>query len=302
MRKKSFISFLANNKWTKKTIIAKLKVPPQSWEGQFVDRNGIVKQVHITTTNIPDSSEIFVSLIDMTHQRELERRLFRSEGLAAIGELSAGIAHEIRNPLVAITTSVSLLKDEPQLSEEGQQLLDVVKEESDHLAAIVDDFLQFARPKKPSFHKEDINKLLSDVVNRYKNWNGKKIRLVEDYGSNIPPVSLDKHQIQQVITNLVMNSIDAMDEDDVLTIKTEREKKMLEDVVHVMVTDTGVGISEEEITKIFQPFYSTKEKGTGMGLAICRRIINEHDGEISVESRVGKGTTFSVILPINSRH
>ncbi len=299
--KETFVSFLINSKWTKKAVIAKLKMPPQSWEGQFVDKNGIVKQVHITTANIPDSSEIFVSLIDMTHQRELERRLFRSEGLAAIGELSAGIAHEIRNPLVAITTSVSLLKDEPQLSQEGQQLLDVVKEESDHLAAIVDDFLQFARPKKPSFHEEDINRLLSDVVNRYKNWKGKKIRLVEHYENNIPPISLDKHQIQQVITNLVMNSLDAMDEDGVLTIETQREKKMSEDVVHVMVTDSGVGIPEDEITKIFQPFYSTKEKGTGMGLAICRRIINEHGGEISVESRVGKGTTFSVILPVRRK-
>jgi len=300
--KKTFIPFLTNNKWTKKAVIAKLKVVPQSWEGEFVDKNGVVKQVHITTINIPGSSEIFVSLIDMTHQRELERRLFRSEGLAAIGELSAGIAHEIRNPLVAITTSVSLLKDEPQLSKEGHQLLDVVKEESDHLAAIVDDFLQFARPKKPSFHKEDINKLLSDVVHRYKNWNGKKIQLVEQYEDNIPPVSLDRHQIQQVITNLLLNSLDAMEDGGTLTITTRRYKKMSEDMVRIMVADSGIGIPEEDITKIFQPFYSTKEKGTGMGLAICRRIVNEHGGEISVESTVGKGTTFSVILPIHKEN
>ena len=297
--KKTFISFLTNDTWTKKAVIAKLKKPPQSWEGQFVDKNGTVKQVHITTTNIPNSSEIFVSLIDMTHQRELERRLFRSEELAAIGELSAGIAHEIRNPLVAITTSVSLLKDEPQLSKEGHQLLDVVKEESDHLAAIVDDFLQFARPKKPSFHEEDINKLLSDVLNRYKNWNGKKIQLIEKYENDIPYLLLDKHQIQQVITNLLVNSLDAMEDGGTLTIVTRREKRLSGDAVRIMVTDSGIGIPEEDITKIFQPFYSTKEKGTGMGLAICRRIINEHGGEITVESKVGKGTTFSVILPIN---
>ncbi|RKY54062.1 MAG: hypothetical protein DRP89_05390, partial [Candidatus Neomarinimicrobiota bacterium] len=170
------------------------------------------------------------------------------------------------------------------------------------LAAIVDDFLQFARPKKPSFHKEDINKLLSDVVHRYKNWNGKKIQLVEQYEDNIPPVSLDRHQIQQVITNLLLNSLDAMEDGGTLTITTRRYKKMSEDMVRIMVADSGIGISEEDITKIFQPFYSTKEKGTGMGLAICRRIVNEHGGEISVESTVGKGTTFSVILPIHKEN
>ena len=291
--------FLDRGDSWKEKMVEEKEEPPQSWEAQFVDRKGVRKQVHVTTTRIPGSSDTLVSLIDMTRERELERRLFRSEELAAIGELSAGIAHEIRNPLVAITTSVSLLKDEPDLSQEGRQLLDVVKEESDHLAAIVDDFLKFARPKKPAFQEEDINKLLKDVVGRYKDWNDKKVKWVEAYGEDVPEISLDRHQMQQVITNLVLNGLDAMEERGELRVGTQVEAMRGEAWVRVTISDSGVGIPEEEIAKIFQPFYSTKERGTGMGLAICRRIVDDHDGEILVESKVRKGTTFSVLLPVN---
>ena len=291
-------SFLGAKGHNKKATVEKLGKPPQSWEESFTDRDNIVKQVHLTTTHIPDSSDILVSLIDMTRERELERCLFRSEELAAIGELSAGIAHEIRNPLVAITNSVSLLKDEPQISQEGQQLLDVVKEESDHLAAIVDDFLRFAKPKKPAFQEEDINQLLKDVIRRHKDWNEKQVKWVEQYTDNLPLVSLDRHQIQQIITNLLLNALDAVQEGGLLTVKTRKEKRMSEDCVRLTIADSGEGIPEDEISKIFQPFYSTKEKGTGMGLAICRRIVNDHGGEIFVDSKLNVGTQFSVILPL----
>ena len=295
-------SFLQDKKRPKKEIVEKLRKPPQSWESQFTDKNGAVKHVHITTTQLPEASDILVSLIDMTRERELERRLFRSEELAAIGELSAGIAHEIRNSLVAIATSVSLLKDESRISDEGRQLLDVVKEESDHLASIVDDFLRYARPKKPTFQKEDINKLLQDVVKRHREWNEQDVEWVERYAANLPEIFLDRHQIQQVVTNLLINSLDAMTDGGVLTIQTKTEKRMSEDWIRFSIADTGVGIPEDEISKIFQPFHSLKEKGTGMGLAICRRIVDEHNGDILVKSEVDKGTRFSVLLPIRKNN
>ena len=290
----------------RRNIAEKLKTPPQSLEVQFSGKDGVTKHVFITTTRIPDSSDVLVSVIDMTRQRELERRLFRSEELAAIGELSAGIAHEIRNPLVAITTSVALLKDEPKLSEEGRQLLDVVKEESGHLAAIVDDFLRYTKPKKPSFYKEDINKFLADVVKKQKERTDKKIEWIEEYDQTLKKIALDRHQIQQVITNLLLNSLDALPDEGVLKIQTKKEKVSGEERVRISITDSGIGIPEKEIQKIFQPFYSTKEKGIGMGLAICQRIVNDHNGEIFVKSEIGKGTTFFVVLPavqkINQNH
>jgi signal transduction histidine kinase len=239
----------------------------------------------------------------MTSQRELERRLYRSEELAAIGELSAGIAHEIRNPLVAIKTSVNLLQDEPDLSEEGHQLLEVVAEETDQMAAIIEDFLQFARPKPPTFEDVDINQVLRDVVKRYKEVDqAKQVQWVEKLDDHMPVLRLDRYQIQQVITNLILNGLDAIGDEGRLEIGSCQEQGPdSEKMAHFFITDDGAGIAPDSVNKIFQPFYSTKEKGTGMGLAICRRIVDQHGGEIQVNSRVDQGTRFSVILPVKSQ-
>jgi PAS domain S-box-containing protein len=293
--------FLVGKNMDAEEMIQKLQNPPHNWETEFTDKNGSKKQIHINTTRISGEPDILVSIIDMTRERELERRLFRSEELAAIGELSAGIAHEIRNPLVAITTSVNLLKDETEMSQEGEQLLDVVKEEADHLAVIVDDFLRFARPKKPSFEDEDINKLLNDVIKRSLDWDPEKIQIIEKYDKKLPLVSLDRHQIQQVITNLLNNSLDAIRESGTITVETHLRKRMGEECAVITVRDNGIGIRKGDVVKIFQPFFSMKEKGTGMGLAICQRIINVHDGEIEVDSEENKGTFFSVSIPIRQK-
>ena len=297
--KKAFSEFILDRDGD---LADRLREPPGTWEAEFKDKDGMIRQVHLTTTRLPGTSNILLSLSDMTKERELERHLFRTEELAAIGELSAGIAHEIRNPLVAITTSVSLLKDETGLSEEGRELLDVVKEESDHLAAIVDDFLRFARPKTPTLEKENVVRLLSDTVRRCRDWKDSSIDVVESYEGNLPQVGIDRHQIQQVITNLLLNAVDAMDGEGTLEISAKKEKGSAEDRVRISVTDSGIGIPEDELSKIFQPFYSTKDKGTGLGLAICRRIVFEHGGDIFVDSTPEEGTSFSVVLPVESAY
>ncbi len=301
IRKMKLTPFLVGENTKSDETVQKLQNPPQNWETEFTDKNGSKKQIHINTTRISGESDILVSIVDMTRERELERRLFRSEELAAIGELSAGIAHEIRNPLVAITTSVNLLKDETEISQEGEQLLDVVKEEADHLAVIVDDFLRFARPKKPSFEKVNINKLLNEVINRSMDWDKEKIDIIEEYDQKLPHVSVDRHQIQQVITNLLNNSLDAINEQGKITVETQLKNQIGEECAMITVRDTGMGIRKGDIQKIFQPFFSMKERGTGMGLAICQRIINVHDGEIIVKSEENEGTVFSVTLPIKQK-
>ncbi|MBN1782498.1 GAF domain-containing protein [bacterium] len=267
------------------------------FETEFTDRHGQVRQIHITSTPIPNSDHMLVSIVDMTPQRELERRLYRSEELASIGELSAGIAHEIRNPLVAIKTSVGLLQEEPELSEDGHQLLEVVKEETDQMAAIIEDFLQFARPKPPTFEEVEINQVIRDVVKRYRELNG-HIHWKEHLSHVIPPLWLDRYQIQQVMTNLILNAVDAMASGGTLKVRSDRETGPDSQFrIRITIADTGQGIPPENINKIFQPFFSTKEKGTGMGLAICRRIVDQHGGDIEVKSQEDKGTQFSVILP-----
>jgi len=295
-------SFFSAKIKSPKELADKLKEPPQSIETEFVCKRGALKQVYLTTATMPDSTDILVSIIDMTRERELERRLFKSEELASIGELSAGIAHEIRNPLVSIKNSASLLKDEAQLSDEGRQLIEVVREESNHLAAIVEDFLQFARPKKPAFEKEDVNYLMGESIKRCVDVNGKEVDWVETYDKNLPKVSLDRYQLHQVIHNLLLNGLDAIGKKGRIEIETADEKNSDGHFARILIKDSGIGISEQNLPKIFQPFYSTKEKGTGMGLAICRRIIEEHKGDISVESDEGEGTTFTVTIPVESVH
>ncbi|MFO7890110.1 MAG: ATP-binding protein [bacterium] len=274
--------------------------PPQTCDLEFVDKNNDARQIHLSTTSLTSSSEILISIIDLTRQRELEKRLYRSEELASIGELSASIAHEIRNPLISIINSVNLLEDENQISDDGRQVLEIIREESDHLSVIVDDFLRFARPQKLNQKFEDINELISNVVKRHKEWNEDDITWKEKYDSSLPMIELDRHQFQQVITNLLMNSLDAIGENGKVTVNTRKEERFGVKVVRVSLSDTGIGIPEEEMKKIFQPFFSLKEKGTGMGLAICQRIIDNHNGELLVDSKEGEGTTFSILLPISN--
>ncbi len=296
---KSKIDFFLQEKETSDQNIKEiLDQPPQNCELEFIDRHENIRQIHLSTTTIGDFSEILVSIIDLTKQRELERRLFRNEELASIGELSASIAHEIRNPLISIINSVNLLEDEDQMSDDGRQVLEIIREESDHLSVIVDDFLRFARPQQLNQQFEDINELITHVVKRHKEWNEDDTIWKEKYDSKLPKIELDRHQFQQVITNLLMNSLDAVGESGEISIKTNKEERFGVKVVRISVSDTGMGIQEQEMKKIFQPFYSLKEKGTGMGLAICQRIIDNHGGELLVDSVEGEGTTFSILLPL----
>jgi len=293
-------SFLSGKDISRKEITEYLTYPPQDFEADFKSKSGIVKQVHVTSTKLPNEENVLVSIVNVTKQRELEKKLFKSEELAAIGELSAGIAHEIRNPLIAIKTSVKLLMDEPQISDEGKQLLDVLREESDHLGAIVDDFLKFARPKKPDIVPVDLNQLIKDTVKRLRELSDKDLRWDESYDSSLSDVPCDRHQIQQLITNLINNGIDAIEEPGgTIKIKTELRNKRGSKNLHIFIKDSGDGIPEDELNKIFQPFFSTKETGTGMGLAICQRIVEAHKGEIEVTSKKGRGTEFTITLPLN---
>ncbi len=296
--KKLFTDFFDDELNTNSELISHLKSSASHCELAFLDAEKQVKHIFMTSALLEETSEIIVSLIDLTQQRELEKKLYQSQELAAIGELSAGIAHEIRNPLVAITNAVSLLKDETEISEEGKQLLDIVKEESDHLAVIVDDFLKYARPKKPDLKEEDINQLLRELVKKFRDWENNQVRWIESYEPDLQQIPIDRHQIQQVITNLFLNALDAMLNEGDLHIASKLIKHRRKFFIQIQISDSGMGIPNDDIKKIFQPFFSTKEKGTGMGLAICHRIINQHEGDIFVESVENKGTTFTILLPL----
>lgn len=271
---------------------------PISYECNFLEQTGQVKSVNLTMTLTPDQKNVLASITDVTELKELQKKLIRSEQLAQIGQLSAAIAHEIRNPLGAINTSVGILKQGLDLSGEDQELLEIIGEETMRLNRIIEDFLQFANHKKLRLKETDINALIRDIFILFKDKFDNGIRKELNLAPDLPVIQVDPNQMKQVMINILINAIDAMPSGGVLNTSTRQAlNRGGKPCIEIIFKDTGHGIDEFHLNKIFQPFYSTKEKGAGMGLAICERIIHNHEGEINVLSQVGKGTQFTISLP-----
>jgi len=239
-----------------------------------------------------------VTVEDLSEIRELTEQLMRADRLAAMGELVAGVAHEVRNPLGTIKASIQLLErenpDMPGLAE----LAPVMKHEIDRLDRVIKTLLDFGRPAKPVFGKVDLSTLLGDVIiftGQYAK--GARVRIESELPEDLPRVWADEEKLKQVFINLIFNAVQSMPGGGTVAVGGEEE----DGFVRVSVTDTGVGMTSDVLAKIWDPFFTTKDEGTGLGLPIVHRIIDEHGGYVSVESEVGKGTSFTVRLPIEPR-
>jgi len=218
--------------------------------------------------------------------------------LASIGELVAGIAHEIRNPLAGIMTTAETLKENLDADDHRKEYLERIINEINRMNHFLVKFFAFARPQKPQYAPTYLPDILDKIFElEGKNFEDKKITLIREYPPDLPEIYLDASQIQQVLLNLTLNAVQAMPQGGRLRVSIKPGGNL----VHLLIADTGVGIPPENINKIFDPFFTTKPKGVGLGLAVSQRIIKEHGGAIQVYSRVGQGTTFRVNLPINSR-
>ncbi len=231
--------------------------------------------------------------------RDMQAHLIQSEKLASLGKLAAGIAHEINNPLGGILIySHLVLEDLPKNSPHYENMKKIVKETT-RCKNIVKGLLEFARPKEPEVSLTDINQLVDSslsIMERQALFQNIKIK--KEYSSELPKIIVDSSQLQQVFTNIILNAAEAMDGSGTLTLVTsvDKDKKYID----VKFIDTGHGIKPEDMERVFEPFFTTKEvgKGTGLGLAISYSIIQKHGGKIEVESEVGKGSTFTVRLPL----
>lgn len=236
--------------------------------------------------------EIFNEMAkNLKTKREMDEYMARKDKLVMLGEFSAGIAHEIKNPLTAIKMLMQSAKEHSLSAKD----IEVIEGEINRIDRIVRDFLAFARPAKTERVNTDVNEILREVVTLIRSEVEKlHITLVEDFSDDVPMVMAQPDEIKQVILNIVLNAIEAM--------KTGGALRILSFVndgrVSITVSDNGPGISEESIGHIFEPFFTTKEDGTGMGLAIADRIVSEHGGHINVDSAPGKGTTVLVVLPL----
>jgi two-component system NtrC family sensor kinase len=229
-------------------------------------------------------------------QKETQLQIGQSEKLAAIGRLAAGIAHEINNPLTSILNFAHLVKEKKGNDEEDLKDLNVIIDETNRVRKIVRELLDFARQSPGRKESIDINKVLQQLVGLIvKQKEFRDIRFIEDYDEKLGTVNADKNQIQQVFLNLLLNSAESIAQEGTITVNTQHKN----DQCIISITDTGCGIRPEDLSRIFDPFYTTKPvgKGTGLGLSVSYGIVNQYNGEIHCDSKEGEGTTFRVSLP-----
>jgi len=228
-------------------------------------------------------------------QRLHQTQMSRAEHFATLGELAAGLAHEIRNPLAGIAGVIEIVSRDLPPDSAARSVIKDAKEEAVQINRILTDLLETARPKPPQFQRKDLGGTAEHAVMFARQQAvTKNIRIELDNSEEIPPLDHDAHQINQVLLNLLLNAIQAMDKPGAIRVSLGRDH----DAALITVADEGKGIAPETLPNIFRPFFTTKGHGTGLGLSLARRIVESHGGTISVRSEVGKGTQFTVRLPI----
>jgi len=234
-----------------------------------------------------------------TESKQRERDARRQQRLAAVGQMAAGIAHEIRNPLASISGSIQVLRGELPLNDEQAQLLDIVLRESARLNDTIGSFLDYARPRRAGVTRVDVGRLVQDTARLLAN--SPELHREHHVVADVPPEPVeyeaDERQLRQVVWNLATNGLRAMAGGGRLLLNVRREPDGTGECVLLEVIDAGGGIAPEDVDRIFEPFRSTFDRGTGLGMAIVHRIVSDYRGAINVESTVGQGTIVRVRLP-----
>lgn len=262
----------------------------------------------------PGGDEIGLILIlqDLTEFRQMQEQVRRMDRLAVAGELAAGIAHEIKNPLASLSGSIQMLRDEVDFGPMQQRLMDITMREAERLNALVNEFLLFSRPEKAVDRSVEVNEVIEDTLEMLKNSPelSRPIRIEKTLSKNLW-VLIDSQRLQQVIWNLVLNAVQEMKNSGRLSVATairtkrgsgdaprdyarDRQEKLAE----ISISDTGPGILPENQGKVFDPFFTTKDQGTGLGLTIVHRIVENYDGKIFLDSDGRSGTTFTLHFPL----
>jgi two-component system NtrC family sensor kinase len=228
----------------------------------------------------------------------------RADRLASLGTLTAGISHEIRNPLVAIKTFTQLLPERLKDEEFLNKFLNIASGEVDRISSLITELLEFAKPSEPKLELEDVNTILDSMILLLSTETSKKlIQLIKQYGTDLPPIRIDREQMKQAFLNILLNAIEATPENGKVTVRTRSfVKPGGQPYIQIEVSDTGCGIAAEHLEEIFNPFYTTKEMGSGLGLSIAHQIVQEHKGYITVESQLDQGSSFYINLPLSQNH
>jgi len=275
--------------------VKKMKRPLTSIEHRVQHLDGSMFFFEASSLSIVfDGKEAVLTIGKDITSRKLnsEQLLQKSEKLAMLGQMAAGIAHEIRNPLTSIQGFIHLFKS----SNVKEEYYDIVFSELERINFIVGEFLVLAKPSAATFVEQDVKVLIEDVVtliNTQAILNN--VQIFVSFESDLPTISCEKNQLKQVFLNLLKNSIEAMPQGGRIDIKVVEKKE--EDKISVQIIDQGIGIPKERIDTLGEPFYTTKEKGTGLGLMTCYKIIEGHNGTLRIQSELHEGTTIEITLP-----
>jgi PAS domain S-box-containing protein len=272
-----------------------------NYETERLTKNGDIKNVSITRFVLyNDRKEVLGSVgivRDITKEKHLEKELREKENLALIGEVVSSIAHNLSNPLNIISGNADYLLLDKNEKTDGYEELKIILDETTRITKSIRQILNFSKPVNLTKENSDMNALLSSVIDRAKFLaTNKIIEFKKSFTSDIPMVKIDKEQISDVFLNIINNGIQAISNQGTVKVKTH----LKDNNVIIELSDTGNGIPESNLDKIFKPFFSTKEygKGTGLGLAFADRIIKEHKGKIEVKSSLGLGSDFIISLPV----
>jgi PAS domain S-box-containing protein len=287
----------------------------ESKEVKLISKSGSIIPIGFSTSPLVEKKEqvgVIVTFRDLTEMNLMRKQVERMDRLATMGELATGIAHEVRNPLGGIKAAAQVLEESFEDSDRRLELVSRIVREIDRVNNLLMDFFKFAKPIKPSRDYFNVESLIDSIYLLIAmQLSTKKITFKEDFSDVIPQIFADQNQIEQVLMNIFLNAIQSMPDGGILTVKTYATTIGENPNVHwsdgdfdqslpfvaIEISDTGVGIAHENLEKIFNPFFTTKSEGMGLGLSICNRLITENNGNIHVESEVGKGSRFTLMLP-----
>ncbi len=254
--------------------------------------------ISASTLSGEDDEHLGVVLLlrDLSDVKDLQEQVQRAERLASVGRLAAGVAHEIRNPLGSLKGFLQYFQRKLPLQDQDKAYLTVMINEVDRLNTVVSNLLEFARPKEPVFEECDSSEMLEHVLTLlHRDFEAKRLRLFRDWPDALPRLRLDQDHITQVLLNILLNAIQATEPDGEIHVSAQADATALE----IVVRDTGAGIAPDDLPHIFDPFFSTKKQGNGLGLAIAHTVIEQHRGDILVESEIGHGSAFRIRLPLS---
>ncbi len=269
----------------------------------ILEEKGLKKKIlevntSFLTGEVGDITGMVAVIRDITEIKNLNEEVARHKRLAALGKLSAGIAHEIRNPLSSIRGLAQFVYNSFSKTDERKEDLNTIIQEVDRLNKLVVQVLDYAKLKELNLTSFSLNNLVNKIVILFKQEiKNKQIIFYLELSSDISLIEADKDQIRQILMNVVINAIQAIPEKGKIKIKTEKDLLRGEPAVKLVIEDNGIGIAEKDLNQIFDPFFSTKEQGSGLGLSIVYKLVEGHQGEIKVESKEGEGTKFIIFLP-----